>query len=172
MPPCGHGPLYVFVAEWWPGYEYHRALNAPWPLENVSNIQGTSLEYCVHVYGEADLDHLEVNAVDGPFQHNVLNMKFANLQEPCRRADAAVSSSKVNVVELVLGHVSVPIAGGVFSSEALRHTARKSEVHLEYGRLVAQMCNVTTECGRRRSFSRHRDSDTIDFGALRNTSRV
>lgn len=79
--------------------------------------------YYVDFDSKADWDIAYLNAADGPLGHIVLITKSTELQEKCRPADVALTSSTVGVVGLALDRVSGSIAGGALSNDSSRGTA-------------------------------------------------
>lgn len=64
--------------------------------------------------------------MDELLYHTFLKMKFTELQEACRSTDVAARLSIEDVTDFKLARVSAPVAGNVFSNEALRRTAQPS----------------------------------------------
>lgn len=96
--------------------------------------------------------------MDETLEHTVLNTKFTELQEACRRGDVAVPS-----------FTTAPCAGEVLSNDVSRLAAAVSKLQVKHDGLAAQLSTVTLEFGTWRSLVRERGNDIINLRALLDT---
>lgn len=83
------------------------------PQANDLGASATASEYYVDMVGKADSDLADLNAADESLEHTDLKTKPAEIQEVCRRADVAVTSAIIDVIDFGLGRASEPVAGDV-----------------------------------------------------------
>lgn len=85
--------------------------------------------------------------------NRILKTKFPESEEACRRADVVVTSSVMDVIDLVLGPLSVSVDGNVSSNSSLRHAAEVSNLGVKYDFLAEQLSSANLDCGTYRSLA-------------------
>lgn len=102
----------------------------PRPYTNVSGAPVTSPDYYVDVNGKADWHLTDLNVADESLKLTVLKTKLKKLQEACLRAVGTALLSVLYVLDFALGFFLAPVAGDIFSNNALGRTAEVFEVQI------------------------------------------
>lgn len=123
----------------------------------------SSSDYYDDEDGEDDLDLVALNAADGSLEHTVLKSNFTEVQEMCRRADVALSSSIIVVADFALRRVTATVAGDVYCNDPLRRTADVSELQIKYDRLVGYLSSVASKIGTWPPLARERTKEIYDL---------
>lgn len=95
--------------------------------------------------GKVECKLADLNAKSDPSEYTVFMTRFTEVQEAYGCADFVALSCMINVVDFAIGRVSDFAAGMVLSLDAVRCTAKRLELQIEYSSLAEQLRIVTSE---------------------------
>lgn len=119
---------------------YHGEVSSP--QASSPYVPATSLEYYVDVSGEAGWSLPDMNAAGDPLELIFLKSRFTELRKAGRRSKVAVFSYMVDVVDLSLRRVSVPVAGAVSINDPLRRNVNLFDLRTRFDRSLVQLSGV------------------------------